>query len=294
MTSRSTVLVTGIGIAIEDDRRCGWDAFDAELTAVGSGALPRLFDRHWGEGRRDDKVLSKEDRIVAQAAERAVGDAFGGALPRDCPWGAVSFTTSKLTLENECTLPFVGFRKPDHSPDTVAFRRAVDAAAIQIDPLGLLRRLDNNVCWWLCKTYGIGGINLQIGQCLNPDLWALVAAIDLVASGACDGVLVAGGETTEQSAVHLHEAEASSVEEGDRSVGGGALAFVLQSEQTAGTRGYARVGLDFTGDHRHVREWVSTSAGAPGLASALTLMRWSVGLRSAGQNRIGPVCLENC
>lgn len=298
----SKVLVTGLGLVVEDRQRAGWNVLERDLCAAGLGAMVGGLDRRassTGSNRRDDKLLSVEDLISVHAAERAVDDAFGGPPPADRVWGAVSFTTSKLTLENERTLPFTHFRKADHTPDTGAFRRAIDAAEIQIDPLGLLKRLDNNVSWWLCKSYGFGGVNLQLGQCLNPDLWALVAAVDLVASGDCDSVVVGGGETIAQSAVHLCDRQQEDVSESDPRVGGGALFFVLERDGLAGARGArACINLDFETHTVDAAVAGHYAIGTPGLVTALEVFRHCVGIGEpeasarSGSASIGPLRLE--
>ena len=279
MTDARTVVLTGIGLVVEDVTRGGWQALNRELVGLGLERLSTSFVANGNVRRRDDKLLSKEDLIAVQAAERAMQDAFGARAPRDRQWGCVSFTTSKLTRDNELTAPFVRYRKPDNAPDTIAFRRAIDAAEIQIDPLGLLRRLDNTVCWWLCKTYGFGDLNLQIGQCLDPDFWALVSAIDLVASGDCECVIVGGGETIEQSAVQLSALRDGPCGEADPSVAGGALFFVLESEASAqGRRAYARWSVDLLGElSGSAARHDSHASGTPALTTALGVLRSSLG-----------------
>jgi hypothetical protein len=171
MTSARTV-VTGLGLAVEDRSRGDFAILVGEVAERGGRAwVAGDSDLDLGlPGAKDRKILSRSDLLAARAAALAIDDAFARGLPDGRSAGCVAFGCGSATCEADREVPFVGFRTASDELDSTAFARAVDVAEVQVDPLSLLRTLNNNVVWWLTKRYAIGGCNLQITQADAPDL----------------------------------------------------------------------------------------------------------------------------
>lgn len=290
----ATVRLTGIGLLAQEEGRGGWDVLKQELRSAGQERLFGYFADTSEKRPTTHKLLGSEDLLAIRAAERAMEDAFGGIETSGRTWACVTFGTSKLTRESALALPFARYRDHDQRPDTAAFRRAINACEVHVDPLGLVRRLDNAVNWWICKTYGIGDTNLHIGQSLNPDLWALVTAIDLLSCGAADAVIVGGGQSIDQSAVHLTGTNDRS-DERDTSVGGGAVFFVLEQDAPGRSRsGYAQLHLDLEGSPLDAHPVLSDRLGTPALTAAVEVIRHSL-LASdhpESASKVGPIRIK--
>lgn len=265
------VFVTGLGVAIESDDHPAWRSLCHQLEARLPDAVGRAEPSSVAPAR-DRRILTTGDLQALHAASLAIATAGGESrLERLDRWACVCASTSKLTPDVETALPYVQFRKDDDSPDTLAYKSAVESGEVQVDPMGLLRCLDNSVCWWLCKRYGFGGVNLQLGQSLAPDCCAFVEAIDLIASGSHDGVLVGGYETVAQSAVQLTGLHGEPYDEDPEHAGGGAVFFLLESAERASAElALARLSLSADWDLRS--QPPESDFDAPALAYALALV----------------------
>lgn len=243
--NRSCAIISGIGLAIEDPERLGWRAIAAEVERAGH--------RWWSplgkapEGRdlpaRDRKILRHDDILMIQAAQLAVDCAFAGGEPPPGRWGYVAFGVGKGSRRSDRVHTYANYVKSDGTQDGAAYMRAVKHSEEQPDPLMLLRDLSNNVLWWLCKQYGSSATNLQITQRDSPDVAGLVTAIELIASGECDGVIVGGGVSSEQGAIHLSQRCGASYDESDLRVGGAGVFFVL--ERAPQRNAYAALSTEF-------------------------------------------------
>jgi hypothetical protein len=283
---QAPVAITGVGFAVEDFEAGEWRSIRRVLTSAGLADSLCGFDPHARFAGRDAKLLGHEDILPLQAARAAIECALGGRIPTDRRWALVTFTTSKLTPTFELALPFVKLRKPDESIDTVALSEHIASGAVEVNPLDLLRTLDNSVSWWLCKTYGFGDAHLQLGQTLAPDFWALIAALELVIYGEYDGVLVGGGQTSEQASILAAGYERASLMETDPHLCGAASFFVVERESFLGDRrGLGRISLHL----EHLSTDGAPSPDGPTIASALALLH-AIGAAAVGEpgmRRIG-------
>lgn len=275
--------ITGAGLAIEDRARGGFAGLIREAAAA--GAHPWIAGESDPEqglpSAKDRKILSGEDVLAARAAMAAVDEAFPAGIPAGCEVGCVTFGCGKATRAAEREAPYVGFRKADHGIDSAAFAEAVAAARVQVDPLRLLRDLNNNVVWWLCKQLGLGGVNLQLSQLDAPDLWTLIYAVELLERGSCEAVLVGGVQTTEQSAVQATVRRGAFCAEGDPSVGGAALFFVVQRLAAPEPRAAAELRLRL--DAPHLPAMPPGTWGTPALEHGLEVYRACLAARAAGK-----------
>lgn len=279
MTGARTV-VTGLGLAVEDRARGDFTILVRE--AADRGGRPWVAGESAPDfglpSAKDRKILNRADVLAARAASRAIDDAFPRGLPDRLKAGCIAFGCGSGTCESELEVPFVGFHKPSGDLDSEAFARAVVAAEVQVDPLSLLRTLNNNVVWWLTKRYGLGDTNLQITQSDAPDLWALISAVDLIESGECDVALVGGVQTIEQSAILLTGLTGRFCPDDAPRAGGAAVFFVL--ERGAGQRHDAELRLRLDSPHLPVTE--PLALGAPAMLGALDVYRACLAARARG------------
>lgn len=226
------VFVRGAGFTVQDPERTGFKELLRDVAAAKLGNCISFAGAEMDAiSVKDRRILSEDDIMATNAAELALKDAgieTGAVRDTGDDLGCIVFNVGKATRQIERTHPRVPFRKPDDSVDTLALEAAVASGQVVLDPLNLLKHLDNSVLWWLCKTHKIGGLNLQITQSDAPDLMALLEAVNIISHGECNRLLVGGFQTAEQSAIHLSASSGRFHREDDVRAGGGSIFFVLE------------------------------------------------------------------
>ncbi len=277
------VRLTGIGLCIEDAQRPLWRDLHASFEArPGAVWLPSKEHAVASElvTSKERRILSEDDVIGIAAADLACRDADPSWAPPDDA-ACIVVNTGKHTVQGERATYRRQFMKADATLDGLAMAQAVERGEAQINPFSLLRTLDNNVLWWLCRYRQFGAVNLQLSQRTTPSFFALWEAIELVREGSATRVLVGGTQTIAQASVDRTHESGQFVRAADHAVGGGALFFVLETEESARTRGavgYAELTLDkpsCSSVRTLVREGevgVAQGGRAPGLASLLALL----------------------
>lgn len=229
-----------------------------ELATVDtSGVLPK-----------DRRFLSDDDLMAIAAARLALDDAgvdVAGLRESAC----VAFNAGKYTRELERDHPRCAFRNAKGGIDSSALQNAVLTGSVQLNPLRLLQQLDNNVLWWLCKAYKLGGINLQLTQARAPDYSALLEATAAIAYGETRYALVGGVQTSAQSAPQVTRREGAYCSERNGRAAGAAIFFLLGGDDESG--GYGTLELTrSSGDERDL------PSAAPALERAMRLFRHSM------------------
>ncbi len=274
------VRLTGLGLCIEDAQRPLWRDLHAAFEARGGGGfLPSKEHALASElvPAKERRILSWDDVMGIATADLACRDA-NPAWAEDA--ACIVVNTGKHTVEGERETYRRQFMKPDSTLDGVAMAAAVERGEAQINPFSLLRTLDNNVLWWLCRYRNFGAVNLHLTQRTTPSFFALWEAVELVREGSASQVLVGGTQVIAQASVDRTRESGHFVRAADDSVGGGSVFFVLESEESAlcrGRTGYAELTVE--APQRHVETLVSDldvgkigGGRTPGIASFLALL----------------------
>lgn len=277
----NTVRLTGIGLYIEDAQRPLWSDLHKMMAGhptIRGLASEELAEAHELVPAKERRILSDEDVIGIVAADLACRDA-SPTFADDA--ACIVLNTGKHTVVGERKTYRRQFMTPQATLDGLAMAQAVERGEAQINPFSLLRTLDNNVLWWLCRYRNFGAINLQLTQRMTPSFFALWEAVELLREGSASQVLVGGTQTIEQAAVDRTHETKGFVSAGDQVVGGGALFFVLERKDAAIARnrqGYADLTLESASsanaaDIVYDRDVGARSGGrAPGIASFVALL----------------------
>jgi 3-oxoacyl-(acyl-carrier-protein) synthase len=276
-----TVRLTGLGLCIEDAQRPLWRDLHAAFEARPGASWLRSKEH----ADASELVPSKERRILSWDDVLGICTADLACRDANPEWAddaaCIVVNTGKHTVDGERETYRRQFMKPDATLDGLAMAQAVERGEAQINPFSLLRTLDNNVLWWLCRYRNFGAVNLQLTQRTTPSFFALWEAVELVREGSATQVLVGGTQMIAQASVDRTQESQRFVRAADDAVGGGAIFFVLESEQSArarGREGYAELSLEAP-QRAHVEtlvrdQEVGVAGGgrAPGLASLLGLL----------------------
>ena len=200
------VVVTGTSVLVESAPDSVWKDFLHAVRGAGGENVCDSIDAAEEMGviaAKDRRILAAEDVCGICAADLARRDAGIELTSDDGATGCIVATTGKHTITREMTTYRRQFMTPQGIFDTRALREATDSGEAHVDPLDLLRGLDNSVLWWLCRYFKIGGVNLQITQARVPDQLALREGWELVREGTCERVLVGGFQTRDQALANL-------------------------------------------------------------------------------------------
>ncbi|HKY39952.1 MAG TPA: hypothetical protein VJN18_28655 [Polyangiaceae bacterium] len=233
----ASVAIMGMGAVIEDVERDQMRELVTVATTVGARNVkiaPLLNSS--AVSPRDRRFLSEDDVMAIAAAGMAITDS-GLETTALVDAACIVCNGGKYTRALEADHPRSGFPNAASGFDSLAFDRAVAAGALELNPLRLLQQLDNNVMWWLCKAYKLGGINLQLTQACAPDYSALLEAIAAVAFAESRYAVVGGVQCAAQSAAHVTSRDGELCSEPDVRAGGLAVFFVLGPSNHAGRYG---------------------------------------------------------
>ncbi len=148
---------------------------------------------------KDKRILTDHDLLAVDAGATAMR--LAGLSDGSDALGCVVFTTGKGTCLAERAQQRTAYWDAEDRPDVRRFINAIEHGAEVVDPFTLLRDLDNVLIWWLCKTYGISGFNLQINQTIEPDYHALLDGISALEDGLCRTLLVGGVQVDDREEV---------------------------------------------------------------------------------------------
>lgn len=267
------VSVLGVGAVVESAEGSGMKELLAAARVAGHGNVQGLDQVDTSAvSAKVRRFLSDDDLMAIAAARLSLEDAaVDPSQLREA--GCIVCNPGKYTRALERDHPRTRFRNEGHRIDSLALDRAVTSGELQMNPLRLLQQLDNNVLWWLCKKYLLGGINVQYTQAHAPDYFALVEAVATIAFGEASHVLVGGVQSAAQSAPQITRRDGKYCSETDPRAAGLAVFFVLGSAAPDCSKyGVLRLARSV-----HAEPSPTSRASAPALQHAARLLRHCLG-----------------